>query len=407
MSAVLKFILGVTATIMIGVAAMLMDELPWSAASVQRKIETRAAAALGDDAKWAQITVDGQKVIISGAAPSIAARDEIIARLEHADGLGGILIGGVTAIDPSGLTVMPVLPLADPFIWIAERESDALLLSGYAPSQIARDELIGLAQTLFPDNRLSAEIDVASGAPVDEAIWVEAAAASLRALSHVANGVAQANGKNFSVHGEALDETRANAARALMGDFPDGLIGEARIDVRPAPADINDLIAQADIEEQSQAETEADEKIVNEEFPPTPGLKEIALQNANLPENNCAEDLRRAIDQRRISFSSARADIDNASRAQLRDIATILNACPDIRLHITGHTDASGNAARNRQLSGYRADAVRAFLISVGSDESRLVASGVGSSRPLVSNATPDGRARNRRIEIEIITDAP
>lgn len=405
MSAVLKFILGVTATIMIGVAAMLMDELPWSAASVQRKIETRAAAALGDDAKWAQITVDGQKVIISGAAPSIAARDEIIARLEHADGLGGILIGGVTAIDPSGLTVMPVLPLADPFIWIAERESDALLLSGYAPSQIARDELIGLAQTLFPYNRLSAEIDVASGAPVEEAIWVEAAAASLRALSHVANGVAQANGKNFSVHGEALDETRANAARALMGDFPDGLVGEARIDVRPAPADINDLIAQADIEEQNQSETE--DEIVKEEFPPTPGLKELALQNANLPENNCAEDLRQAIDQRRISFSSARADIDNTSRAQLRDIATIFNACPDIRLRITGHTDASGNAARNRQLSGYRADAVRAFLISVGSDESRLVASGVGSSRPLVSNATPDGRARNRRIEIEIITDAP
>lgn len=78
--------------------------------------------------------------------------------------------------------------------------------------------------------------------------------------------------------------------------------------------------------------------------------------------------------------------------------------CPDVRISVTGHTDSSGSAARNRQLSAYRADAVRAYLISLGVEANRVTARGAGSSEPLASNASAAGRERNRRIEIGVVS---
>jgi outer membrane protein OmpA-like peptidoglycan-associated protein len=79
----------------------------------------------------------------------------------------------------------------------------------------------------------------------------------------------------------------------------------------------------------------------------------------------------------------------------------MLKRHPDWSLAIEGHTDSIGGAASNKALSERRAGAVRAALISAfGIDASRLRASGFGATRPKESNATLDGRARNRRVEV-------
>jgi flagellar motor protein MotB len=102
-----------------------------------------------------------------------------------------------------------------------------------------------------------------------------------------------------------------------------------------------------------------------------------------------------------LYFAFASADLEPESAPALAGVAAMLKRHPDWSLAIEGHTDSIGGAASNKALSERRAGAVRAALISAfGIDASRLRASGFGATRPKESNATLDGRARNRRVEV-------
>lgn len=101
-----------------------------------------------------------------------------------------------------------------------------------------------------------------------------------------------------------------------------------------------------------------------------------------------------------IYFGSASADLDPASQPALAALAALLARHPAWSLSIEGHTDSVGRASSNEMLSERRAQAVRSALISqFHIDGSRLTAAGFGATRPRESNATVEGRARNRRVE--------
>ena len=82
--------------------------------------------------------------------------------------------------------------------------------------------------------------------------------------------------------------------------------------------------------------------------------------------------------------------------------ADTLNANPGVAVEIAGHTDSDGDAEYNQDLSDRRANAVRDYLISRGVSGSRLSAAGYGESQPVADNATVEGKAQNRRVELRI-----
>ena len=72
----------------------------------------------------------------------------------------------------------------------------------------------------------------------------------------------------------------------------------------------------------------------------------------------------------------------------------------DLKLRVEGHTDNVGAAAANQALSEKRAQAVKAWLVNHGVGTDRLVAKGLGDTKPVEDNSTDEGRAKNRRVEL-------
>ena len=101
-----------------------------------------------------------------------------------------------------------------------------------------------------------------------------------------------------------------------------------------------------------------------------------------------------------ILFDTDSDQLKPESAAVIRSIARGLETNPALKLLIEGHTDSTGNADRNLDLSKRRAEAVKAVLASQFSvDAGRLTTAGLGATKPMDSNDTPTGRAQNRRVE--------
>jgi outer membrane protein OmpA-like peptidoglycan-associated protein len=104
-----------------------------------------------------------------------------------------------------------------------------------------------------------------------------------------------------------------------------------------------------------------------------------------------------------LRFRTASADLPAEELPSLDSIAELLVEYPQLSARIEGHTDSSGRNETNLQLSQQRADAVRAALIKRGVAEDRLVAEGIGETRPIADNGTAAGRRQNRRVDVYVI----
>jgi outer membrane protein OmpA-like peptidoglycan-associated protein len=101
-----------------------------------------------------------------------------------------------------------------------------------------------------------------------------------------------------------------------------------------------------------------------------------------------------------IHFETGKANILPDSEATLEQVKALLDARPDLKLRVEGHTDNVGGRAANQKLSEARAAAVVAWLSDHGIDKSRLSAQGFADTKPVEDNSTEEGRAKNRRVEL-------
>lgn len=103
-----------------------------------------------------------------------------------------------------------------------------------------------------------------------------------------------------------------------------------------------------------------------------------------------------------ILFATDSAQLTGALQSDLVTVAASLNTYPNTRVNVIGHTDNTGTAEYNLDLSQRRAQAVSSVLISAGVAPSRVVTTGRGEDAPVASNLDAAGRALNRRVEIII-----
>ncbi len=231
----------------------------------------------------------------------------------------------------------------------------ALTLDGEVPDDATRGRVVEIAQSLFPNARLTDQMKVVA-APAEA--WLFVAERGLTQLAKLQRGETTLAGTELFVKGMASSDAVASDVRsAVTLDLPKGFSGREAIEVMSA--------------EQQAAST-------------------------------CQDMMRDATARGVLEFARAKADLTSESTQTLRELAEIAKECPAFNIEIEGHTDAEGTDERNQRLSDRRAQAVADFLAREGVNAGRMATVGHGASRPIADNATPEGRARNRRIEFVV-----
>ena len=104
-----------------------------------------------------------------------------------------------------------------------------------------------------------------------------------------------------------------------------------------------------------------------------------------------------------LQFETGKSIIKSSSFESLDKLVELLKKKSNFKLQIDGHTDNVGKPASNLTLSKNRANAAKKYLTDRGIDATRITTNGYGHKKPVASNATVDGRAKNRRVEFTIV----
>jgi len=185
--------------------------------------------------------------------------------------------------------------------------------------------------------------------------------------------------------GDAADATvdaAGNTVDALVDAADDAadVVGEAAGEVKDAILSLN-LPGGAEIK---AAEGGFTDKIVK--FLSSPG-----------------KDPKKAFIFDKVYFNTGSSNLSGASMAQLDNLVKVMESYGKMKIDVVGHTDNTGDAAKNKKLSADRAAAVKNYLLTMKVNASRITSKGLGSDMPVASNDTEEGRAANRRIEVYVL----
>jgi OOP family OmpA-OmpF porin len=154
------------------------------------------------------------------------------------------------------------------------------------------------------------------------------------------------------------------------------------------------------------------EKVTNTGCPTMEEVKKqlkTPTQDATGHEENTKEDNNQLADKTilaitDINFETDKSDLTKKSKTKLNEVAALFKqASQQIKIEIKGHADNRGTKAYNYTLSLNRANAVMKYLINMGISPAQLVTRGMGETAPIASNASKEGRQKNRRVEFVIL----
>jgi len=292
--------------------------------------------------KDGKITISDTKVSLAGMARELGGREAIAASLKNL---------------PEGFSVAANEIKAPPYIFQAYKDPVAvtLMLTGYVPDNNVHAALAAAAGRKFFNEKVVDNIKASLGAPSG---FANAVVPALGALSRLSTGTLVVSDREVNLSGDAFYDAAAAQIRAGLKDFPQGWQFKADISVKPASAPVDGTV--------------------------------------------CQQLFSGLLAKGKIRFDSGRATIDPDSAGLLDRLIETALRCPSANIEIAGHTDADGEDGFNQALSEKRAQAVTDFLVKAGLPAERFTAMGYGSTQPVASNDTEEGKAQNRRIDFVV-----
>lgn len=290
--------------------------------------------------KDGKISISDTKVSLAGMARDLGGREAIAAALKNL---------------PEGFSVAANDIKAPPYIFQAYKDPVAvtLTLTGYVPDNNVHATVAAAATRKFFSEKVVDNLKASVGAPSG---FVSAVVPALGALSRLSTGTLVVTDREVKLSGDALYDAAAVQIRtSLEKDFPQGWQVKGDISVKPASAPVDPTV--------------------------------------------CQQLFSELLAKGKIRFESGRAGIDLDSAGLLDRLIETALRCPNANIEIAGHTDADGEDAFNQALSEKRAQAVADYLVKAGLPANRFTATGYGSTQPVGSNDTDEGKAKNRRID--------
>ncbi len=304
--------------------------------------------------------------------------------------------------------------------WKVSHRGSQVLLEGDVPDAGTKAELAQAAARQFPGATVVDRMRVANVPP---GRWRQVAELGLAQVARLRFGSADIKGNVLTVGGEAADRgTVAAVLEQVTRRLAKGYTGQETVEVRSdgdVAAEQARLKAEADakrraeedarrrqetaaLDERKRAE-EAEAKRKADAADARRRAEQAAADTRQRAElARCQDTLKQVASKGVIQFERASAEINAISNATLDALARSMKQCPQGIIEIEGHTDIEGAPDRNQRLSERRAASVRAYLTGAGVDASRLVSVGYGQDKPIATNDTPEGRAKNRRIEFTV-----
>ncbi len=328
---------------------------------------TRIASGVTPGLSWADATGYALKILGNFKTGSVSINDgkfsiegEAISTstFEAADGILAAGLGGGMELASKQITA----PIAAPYLWMVNKYGSTVTVAGHISDRASGDAIIEMVKKATGVDAVSDLQGVAAGKPDG---FDEARNLATGIVGRLEASEAILSNKTLTLTGHALTATTRNEVlNAISNSLPDGFTGEAKVTLQDSNLDI------------SAAEASGD---------------------------NCQNLLNSSMANGKIEFEVNRAVIKPVSAGLLDELVNNVASCPNVRIEIAGHTDADGRDGYNQKLSEGRAIAVREYLIRAGVIASRLDARGYGESRPVGDNNTDEGKARNRRIEFNVI----
>lgn len=308
--------------------------------------------------------------LVIGAAALIGGVSYFLAQKEKTD--GGVP-PAITAEAPAGgqVAATPVRTL--PAQLSITDDGRHIAYSGAVHDDATRSSILDALKAAFGAKRLQGDIAVdANRGPAPWAEYLRKALEGLKALGiRTAGSQLVFEGPAINVGGTSPDETQTKISAALRSAMGSGFtVGGFADKVAGVVSDANAKVASA-----------------------------LGALRADFTAQELVDVLNRAI----INFHTAESAVPKDAEALLKSAAELIKKLPaDVRLEISGHTDNVGDDRANQALSQRRADSIRNFLANAGVKRTAVQAKGYGSSRPVASNDTPEGRFQNRRIEYHV-----
>ena len=306
----------------------------------------------------ATLSIQGTRVGFKGLAATTADRAAAVDILSRLPALYETFID----IIYSDGTVFAPAAVATGYRFGAAYDGVSVALAGNVPSKAVQTMLKTALSDVLPGTKLDDRSKPAPGAP--DGAWADAVALALGEFGGMKSATLEADGRSLGFSAMAPSVKARDAAFAAFINLPAGY--PARLEISVAGGD-------------TVTKTMGDE---------------------GSPATACQKAVAQALTESPIVFASSSAKVPEAAEPLLEKLAKTAATCPNARLEVAGHTDASGNAASNIRLSFQRAEAVEAALIVKGVDGRRLTAKGYGADRPVAANDNDADKARNRRIEV-------